>query len=385
MPHGESVNHSVETEFLRQLKVMVLDDEPYNCLVVRKHLRDAGYTSVVAISNSSDAIEAIHREQPRLLLTDIMMPGVSGLDIIRLLKADVRTRRLPVLVLTASTDVDTKRAALELGATDFLTKPVEAMELLPRVRNALVTKAFEDKLANYAETLEDEVRIRTAELMASRKELIRCLARAAEYRDDNTGSHVLRVGRYVGIIAEGLGFNTAEAEDLELAAQLHDLGKIGIPDAILNAPGKLDPETYALMQRHAAFGKRILQPLAEQEANNLRRHSDLGASLLGISSSPILTLAARIAQTHHEWWDGSGYPLGLAGDDIPLEGRITAVADVFDALSSARSYKKAFPREKCFAILREGSGTQFDPRVLEAFFARSEAIVKIQLDHMDVD
>jgi putative two-component system response regulator len=240
-------------------------------------------------------------------------------------------------------------------------------------------------LANYAETLESEVRKRTAEVVASRKEVIHCLARAAEYRDDNTGRHVARVGRYVGIIAEALGYSPAEVDDLELAAQLHDLGKIGIPDAILNAPGKLDPEMFAMMQRHAAFGKRILFPLGEPEAQNLRRHSDLGASLLQISSSPILTLAARIAQTHHERWDGSGYPLGLAGEDIPIEGRITAVADVFDALSSPRSYKAAFPREKCFAILREGSGTHFDPKILDAFFSKSDAIVRTQLEFMDVE
>ena len=169
--------------------------------------------------------------------------------------------------------------------------------------------------------------------------MIHCLARAAEYRDDITGQHVVRVGRYAGIIARELGFSEADVEMLELAAQLHDVGKIGIPDAILNSHGKLDPEQFAVMQRHCSFAKKILTPLGEQEWRTLQTHSQLGASLLEISSSPILMLAARIAQTHHEWWNGDGYPLGLAGEDIPLEGRITAVADVFDALSSPRTYK----------------------------------------------
>ncbi len=177
---------------------------------------------------------------------------------------------------------------------------------------------------------------------------------------------------------------TADVEMLELAAQLHDVGKIGIPDAILNSPGKLDPEQFAMIQRHCSFAKKILTPLGEQEWQTLRTHSQLGANLLEISSSPILMLAARIAQSHHEWWNGAGYPLGLAGEDIPLEGRITAVADVFDALSSPRAYKKPIPREKCFAIMSEERGTHFDPRVLDAFFARSKEVVRVQMEYMDL-
>ena len=214
--------------------------------------------------------------------------------------------------------------------------------------------------------------------------MIHCLARAAEYRDDITGRHVLRVGRYAGIIARELRFSAAHVEMLELAAQLHDVGKIGIPDAILNNHGKLDPEQFAVMQRHCSFAKKILTPLGEHEWRTLQTHSQLGASLLEISSSPILTLAARIAQTHHEWWNGKGYPLGLAGEDIPLEGRITAVADVFDALSSPRTYKAPIPREECLAIMTEDRGTHFDPQVLDAFFSRSKEVVQVQMEYMDL-
>jgi putative two-component system response regulator len=365
------------------MTIMVLDDEPFNCLMVRKHLRDARYKSIVTLSDASAALDAIRQQRPALLLLDIVMPQITGLEILRLLRTDPGTRHLPVLILTASTEAETRRSALELGATDFLAKPVDPLELVPRVRNALTTKDFQDRLARHAEDLEQIVCRRTAELEASRKEVIHCLARAAEYRDDITGRHVIRVGRFAGIIARALGFRPADAEALELAAQLHDVGKIGIPDAILHEPGKLDPEMFAVMQRHCAFGNRILAPLTEVDSMRLRQHADLGASLLNISSSPIISLAARIAQTHHERWDGTGYPLGLAGNDIPLEGRITAVADVFDALSSARPYKPPIPREKCFAILTEGRGTHFDPTVLDAFFACSAEIIQVQLECMD--
>jgi putative two-component system response regulator len=370
---------------IMESKIMILDDEPCNVMVVRKYLRDSGYTSVVTLSDSQQALAMIADENPSLLLLDIVMPHVSGLDILRALRLDGQSQFLPVLILTASTDVETKRTALDLGATDFLHKPVDPNDLIPRVRNTLAIKSYQDRLKNYAEELEQEVRARTAEVVASREEVIHCLARAAEYRDDNTGHHVVRVGRYAGIIARQLGFSRDRVEFIELAAQLHDVGKIGVPDAILNFTGKLDPEQYALMQKHCSFAKKILTPMPEHEWQRLREHSNLGAELLQVSSSPMLMLAAKIAQTHHERWDGTGYPLGLAGEDIPLEGRIVAVADVFDALSSARPYKPPFPREKCFSIMAEGRGTHFDPTVLDAFFARSEDIIRTQLDFMDLN
>jgi putative two-component system response regulator len=380
----KTTDGTVQRNPIMDCSIMILDDEPYNVMVVRKYLRDEGYANLLECTDSSQAMKIIHEKKPSLLLLDIMMPKVSGLDILRALRLDEQARRFPVLILTASTDAATKRAALDLGAADFLPKPVDPNDLIPRVRNALTTMIYEQRLANYAEKLEQDVRKRTAELAASREEVIHCLARAAEYRDDITGRHVVRVGRYAGIIARELGFSAADVERLELAAQLHDVGKIGIPDAILNNHGKLDPEQFAVMQRHCSFAKKILTPLGEHECQTLRTHPQIGASLLEISSSPILMLAARIAQTHHEWWNGSGYPLGLAGEDIPLEGRITAVADVFDALSSPRTYKAPIPREKCLAIMSEDRGTHFDPRVLDAFFARSQEVVQVQMEYMDL-
>jgi putative two-component system response regulator len=271
---------------------------------------------------------------------------------------------------------------LELGATDFLLKPVDPMELVPRVRNALISKSYKDQLQNHAAHLEAEVRKRTIELENSRREAIVCLARAAELRDSDTGNHVIRVGRFAGVIAAALGCPEWFARDIEVAAQLHDVGKIAIPDAILLKPGKLEPDEFETIQNHVKFGHQIIKPHVGGDADAIRKHVDAGAEMLRDGSS-LMKLAASIAQTHHEKFDGGGYPLGLAGNDIPLEGRITAVADVYDALSAERPYKRAMPREKCFSILEEGRGQHFDPDVLDAFFASSSEIVKIQLEFMD--
>jgi putative two-component system response regulator len=228
------------------------------------------------------------------------------------------------------------------------------------------------------------VQKRTAELAASREEVILCLARAGEFRDNETGNHVVRVGRFVGVIAHELGYSEDRVKILEQAAQLHDVGKIGIPDEILLKPGRLDPEEYEFMQRHCLFGRKIIERMPASEMDRFRKHSELGARLLNVQSSPVLGVAALIALTHHEWWDGSGYPLGLAGEDIPLEGRMAAVADVYDALSTKRPYKNAIPRKECFAMMEKDRGKHFDPKVLDAFFRRRQEIIQIQIDCADM-
>ena len=212
-----------------------------------------------------------------------------------------------------------------------------------------------------------------------------CLARASEFRDDITGRHVFRVGRYAGIIGVELGLSPEQAQLLELAAQLHDVGKIAVPDSILMKEGKLEPEEYAVMKRHCVHGKRVFERMEGTQLQGFREHATLGGDLLGAARSPLIRLASRIALTHHEWFNGEGYPLGLAGEDIPLEGRITAVADVFDALSSRRPYKPSYPISRCFSILEDGRGTQFDPAVLDAFFRRREDVLAVRIDHADVD
>ncbi len=375
---------------VKSSKVMIVDDESMNIKIVRRFLELEGYSRFVVSTDSREAINLLAEEQPDVLLLDLMMPHVSGLEILAQIRKQAGHEFVPVIILTAVSDNETKLEALELGATDFLNKPVDASELIPRVRNILTVKCFQDQLQRqkadlerYSHDLEDAVRVRTAELEASREDVIYCLARAAEYRDDDTGHHVLRVGRYAGLIAEALGLDKRVVHSLRLAAQLHDIGKIGIPDTVLLKPGKLTEEEFAVMQRHAGLGKRILRRLPVEEESQLREHAQMGHVILEAGSSPVLEMARDIALTHHEWWDGTGYPLGLQGEDIPRVGRITAVADVFDALSTKRCYKPAFPLEKCLQIMEAERRTHFDPQALDAFRSVESEVVKIQLEYAD--
>lgn len=358
-------------------RVMIVDDEPINIKLIQKFLKSSGYSEFITSTDSREALDLVHRQCPDIIILDVMMPHVSGLEILEQVRSDSSISHLPVLIVTASTEEQTKIEALELGATDFLHKPVKPTELLPRVRNALVVKEHHDQMVAYSKRLEAEVAQRTMDLVQSREEVIHVLACAAEYRDRETGNHVIRVGRFAGLIARQLGCAESDAKLIELAAILHDAGKIGIADSILLKPGKLSEEEFQMMKRHCEYGERILkaQP-AERGRNLLRQH--------GITTrSPVLRIAAVIARTHHERWDGSGYPDGLAGDEIPLVGRITAVADVFDALSSKRCYKDAMPFEKCIEIMRAERGKHFDPKVLDAFLAAIDEITDIVVSLAD--
>ncbi|MBX3444416.1 MAG: response regulator [Planctomyces sp.] len=365
---------------VRQSRIMIVDDEPLNIAVVQGYLEMEGYLNVLSSDHAPQALPQIGLHRPDLVLLDIHMPHIDGLEILTAIRKDAQLAHIPVVILTASADDETKIRALRAGATDLLCKPVHREELMARIGNVLQVKAWQDHLAGYSQELEEAVRQRTVELEASRLEVIQCLARAAEFRDDDTGQHIVRVGRYARLIGEQLGLPRPVLEILEPAAQLHDVGKIGISDTILLKPGKLTPEEFDLMQSHCGFGKKIVDLLPESEVRLLRTHTELGAKIMDVGGSPILAMAKRIALTHHERWDGTGYPLRLSGTDIPLEGRITAVADVFDALSSKRPYKPAFPLEQCFSILEEGRGRQFDPEVLDAFFACRDRIIATQIE-----
>ncbi len=363
---------------IKDSRILIVDDESLNIDVVQGYLEMEGYRHLQSTEFAVEALSLMGEFQPDLMLLDIHMPEVNGLEILRAIRADREFSPIPVVILTATSTNETKLEALQIGATDFLSKPVHQGELLARIRNVLTAWTYQKRLCRYSEELEQAVKARTAELEISRLEVIHCLARAAEFRDNDTGQHVLRVGRYAYLIGQELGLSPSQLEILEPAAQLHDVGKIGIPDAILLKPGKLTPEEFAVIRKHCDFGQTIVDCLPSEDADTARRHAEVGAKIMEVGRSPILRLAQRIAMTHHECWDGTGYPLGLSGEAIPLEGRITAVADVFDALSSKRSYKPAFPLEKCFQILKEGRGTQFDPRILDAFFAQREEILHVQ-------
>ncbi len=365
-------------------RLLIIDDEPINLRIIEKALRQAGYRHIIAHGDSETALEMIASQRPDVVLCDVYMP-VSGMEILRRVVHDPVLMHTPMIMVTASDDESLRAEALELGATDLLSKPLRATELLPRVRNALVVKSHVAHLQSYSHELERQVRKRTAELLTSRTELIHCLARLAEYRDNETGRHVVRVGRYSGLLARQLGLSDEVCELIEHAAPLHDIGKIGIPDAILLKEGKLTPEEFEIMQRHVALGKGAFEPMSAHEMKAFRSHTILGEMMVNVESSPLLTMAAEISLTHHERWDGNGYPIGLAGEEIPLSGRIVAVADVFDALSNKRPYKPAFPIDKCFAILDEESGSHFDPRVVTAFKHVRDAILQVRIELADIE
>jgi len=367
----------------RASKVMIIDDEDLVLSVVRRLLQTGGYSNFETVVDSVNAVDNIRTFRPDLVLLDISMPQVSGLEILDACKCDPALDHIPIIILSANRDKEVQKAALEMGALDFIGKPVDRTELLLRVQNALILKQHFDTLTNHARVLGLEVQERTRQLERSREQILQCLARAAEYRDNETGRHVVRVGKYCRTISEQLRLPREFCRQIELAAQLHDLGKIGIPDSILLSPDKLSSEQFDTMKTHCDIGRAILNPFAAEEIEQLRKYQAGQTDLPAVLRAPMLSLAARIAQTHHEKYDGTGYPLGLRGEQIPIEGRITAVADVYDALCSQRPYKPDFPVEKALGIMLAERGSRFDPVVLDAFFEKISTIEKIRCSLQD--
>jgi putative two-component system response regulator len=331
---------------LRELRILAVDDEPSNVLLLRRILERAGYTRVQTTTEPARVPRMFVESRPDLVLLDLHMPEIDGFELMeRLAPVTDDGRGVPFLVLTADATEETKRRALSSGARDFLTKPLDQIELLLRVRNLLHVQRLQYRLQEQNASLEDEVAERTQDLERARLEILDRLALAAEYRDDDTQEHAWRIGRVSALLAPRLGCPDREVELIRRAAPLHDVGKIGIPDAILLKPG----------------------PLSAGEFEQIKTHTTIGAEILSGSRSAVLRLAEQISLTHHERWDGGGYPRGLCGEEIPLAGRIVAVADVFDALTHARPYKEAWPVEKAVAEILDQAGRQFDPRVLDAF------------------
>lgn len=315
--------------------LLLVDDEPTNLQVLRHILQD-DYRLLFA-KDGPKALELAGRERPALVLLDVMMPGMTGHEVCQQLKNDPATREIPVIFVTALADTEDEAKGFEVGAVDYITKPVSPAIVKARVRTHLSL-------------------VRMDELKRTRLEIVQRLGLAAEYKDNETGLHVIRMSHYSRILARALGWSEADCDDLLNAAPMHDVGKIGIPDAVLRKPGKLDADEWAVM----------------------RQHVSIGANIIGEHPSGLLRMAQRIALTHHEKWDGSGYPNGLAGEDIPIEGRIVAIADVFDALTSERPYKQAWPVEEAVAFLREQSGQHFDPDLVELFIQQLPAVLEVK-------
>jgi len=367
--------HSIQID-RKTSRMMMVNDDSASIPLITDSLERNGYTNLIRCPDPVVALATLEQQPFDLVLLNLATSplGVGGLELLREMRRADRLRQVPCILLVSRLDPSTRHSAMELGVSDFLKKPIDPEELLFRIRKTLIRKAQQDSLQSLSRDLQQRMERRAAELVSSQMQLIHCLGRAAEYRDNETGKHVQRVGRFSEILAAELGMGKAAAQQIEMAARLHDIGKLGIPDSILLKPGQLDPEEMAIMQSHAALGSAILssQPHAIHQSNvqNLYDQYGIGEDIASLFESPLLKLAATIAATHHERWDGSGYPNRLKGTEIPLVGRIVAVADVFDALSTVRPYKPQLPFERCVEMIRSASGTQFDPEVVNAFLEK---------------
>jgi putative two-component system response regulator len=323
-------------------------------------------------------VDTLVTAQPDILLLDVMMPGVSGLGILDKVRADERFVDLPIVMVTAATDSETKLKALKLGATDFLTKPVDPAELVTRVRNVLKAKAYQDALKRRAWELELERPMLNTELRGLQEELVFAVARAVESRGRGGDEHAVRVGRYAKLVAAQLELGQAFVDMIEHAAALHDIGKIALSESVFSLCSKfghsrLEPE---LGNRENSSARADAIP--EELQREYRAHTEIGARVLSSTKSPLLRMAARIALTHHERWDGKGYPLGIAGPRIPIEGRITAVADAFDSLCDGNSSRASHRLDDYFGMLEQHKGTRFDPDIVDAFSSCGQGLSSVQ-------
>jgi len=347
--------------------ILVVDDIPANRELIQEHVQIMGHNPVLA-ENGLSALAHLKKHPVDLILLDIMMPEMDGIQLLERLDKEPGLKEIPVIVLSAMDDMDSVVKCIDLGAMDYLTKPFNSEILAARIRAVLASKLLKEqeeeykaKLETYNLDLETRVFERTSDVVRTQLDTIFRLGRAAEYRDNETGLHIKRMSLFCGGLAKQLELGQSECERIKNATPMHDLGKIGIPDKILLKPGKLDPDEWEIMKTHAA----------------------IGAEILSESQSDILNLAQIIALTHHEKWDGSGYPKGLKGENIPQVGRIVAICDVFDALTSVRPYKKAWSMEDSFSHLKEQKGRHFDPEMVPLFLDMVPEILEIQKQYGD--
>jgi len=342
----------------RTHRILCVDDDPHSLDFLRRVLGAHGYTVDTACDGQA-ALDAVHAVLPDLILLDLDMPVLDGLKVAERIKADARTSSIPIIMVTGMTSRQTRLEALEAGAEEFLTKPVDLVELRVRVQNLLRLKEYQDLLVDHNRLLERRLAERSAQLRDSYRETILALVSAAEYRDTETGTHVKRISFYCRLLASAMGMDREFVESISYASPMHDIGKIGIPDHILLKPGPLNPEESEIMKTHTLLGARIL----------------------GKGQSPYLKMAVDIALSHHESYNGDGYPLGLCGEDIPVAARIMSLCDRYDAIRSARPYKKAFSHDTTVEIITLGSPRSspehFDPNVFAAFQEGHEAFREI--------
>ena len=363
-------------DFTQKPTVLVVDDTPDNLSLMSALLKD--HYRVKVANSGERALRVVRGEAPPdLILLDIMMPGMSGYDVCQELKADPATRNIPIIFLTAMTGVEDEKKGLELGGADYITKPISPPIVMARVKTQLQMKAAADFLRDQNVFLEQEVVKRTREVMAIQDVTILAMASLAETRDSDTGNHIRRTQHYVKVLARQLQNHPRFAHyltdrNIELlfkSAPLHDIGKVGIPDRILLKPGRFEPHEFEIMKTHTTLGREAIEH-AERA---------LGTQV------EFLATAKEIAYAHQEKWDGSGYPLGIGGDDIPISARLMAVADVYDALISRRVYKEGMPHEQAVGIIADGRGSHFDPDIVDAFMAVREDFLAIARRFADSD
>ena len=349
-------------------RILIVDDNQANVELLEMMLKIAGYTNVRSTTDPTE-VKGLHQKwRFDVILLDIRMPILDGFGVMEQLTEFATRDYLPILVITAQQDQETRLKALEWGAKDFVTKPFDSSEVLNRIANMMEVRTLYNERRLQAEILEVKVRERTRELNDrntelddTRLEIIRRLGRAGEYRDNETGMHVIRMSKSCQRLALAAGLGEMHAEQILNASPMHDVGKIGIPDRILLKPGKLDADEWEIM----------------------KSHSTIGVDIIGEHRSPVMKMVNTIAHTHHEKWDGSGYPNALKGEEIPFDGRISAVCDVFDALTSDRPYKKAWPVDKAVAYINENAGSHFDPALVPLFNDVLDDILKIGREHPD--
>jgi len=340
--------------------ILIVDDEEANVRLVRSALGKVGCNNLHCTTKPESVLDFCRQHPVELILLDLSMPRLHGLDLMKLLQAELDNPP-QIIVLTAMTSSEDKITALELGALDYLTKPLHIHELLLRVRNGLRLVRLNIELTHERDNLDAEVKRQTQELEQTRDEILYRLGRATEFRDNETGTHVIRMSESVYLLTKAATGDEAFANQLKKAAQMHDVGKIGIPDGVLMKRGKLD----------------------EQEFNVMKSHARIGHEILADAKTPLMKMAAEVALSHHERWDGSGYPNGLKGEEIPLESRIVALCDVFDALRSIRPYKTPWALDDAVGYIRNETGKHFDPKLAELFLGLIDEIEAVRLEYPD--